>query len=156
MGRRHRAETLAGQVPATIAWKLANRLFYSKVRAGMGGRAELFISGGAPLGRELAEWYADIGIRIHEGYGLTETSPVIAVNNPQAHRLGTVGKPLPNIQVRVADDGEILVRGPSVFQGYWKQPQETQNAFLIGGSRPATLATSTPRASCPSPTGRKI
>jgi long-chain acyl-CoA synthetase len=132
VGRRHRPETLAGQIPSTTAWKLANRVLYSKVRAGMGGRAEIFISGGAPLGRELAEWYADIGIRIDEGYGLTETSPVIALNNPQVHKLGTVGKPLPNVEVRTADDGEVLVRGPSVFASYWNQPQETQNAFADG------------------------
>ncbi len=132
VGRTHRAEVLAGQTPASLAWRIANRLVYSKVRAGMGGRAELFISGGAPLGRELAEWYADIGIRIDEGYGLTETSPVIAVNSPKAHKLGTVGKPLPNVEVRIADDGEILVRGPSVFKGYWNRPQETQ-AVLVDG-----------------------
>ncbi len=113
-------------------WKIANRLVYSKVREGIGGRAETFISGGAPLGRELAEWYATIGIRIDEGYGLTETSPVIAVNNPSAHKLGTVGKPLANVEVRIADDGEILVRGPSVFKGYWNKAEETQNAFVDG------------------------
>ena len=84
----------------------------------MGGKAEEFISGGAPLGRELAEWYADIGIPIHEGYGLTETSPVIAVNTPTAHKLGTVGKPLAKVEVKIADDGEVLARGPSVFKGY--------------------------------------
>jgi long-chain acyl-CoA synthetase len=132
LGRAHRANILDDQLPASLAWKLANQLVYSKVRAGMGGRAEVFISGGAPLGRELAEWYADIGIRIDEGYGLTETSPVIAVNNPKAHKLGTVGKPLPNIEVRIAEDGEILVRGPSVFKGYWNLPQETQAAFVDG------------------------
>jgi long-chain acyl-CoA synthetase len=132
VGRAHRAEILADQTPASWAWRLANRLVYSKVRAGMGGRAEVFISGGAPLGRELAEWYADIGIRIDEGYGLTETSPVIAVNSPQAHKLGTVGKPLPNVQVRIAEDGEILVRGPSVFRGYWNRLQETQAVFVDG------------------------
>jgi long-chain acyl-CoA synthetase len=107
----------------------AHRLLFSKVRAGMGGRVEVFISGGAPLGRELADWYAGIGIRIHEGYGLTETSPVIAVNHPGAHKLGTVGKPLSNVSVRIADDGEVLVRGPSVFKGYWKKPEETGSAF---------------------------
>ncbi len=132
VGRAHRAEILADQTPKSLAWKLCNRLVYSKVRAGMGGRAEVFISGGAPLGRELAEWYADIGIRIDEGYGLTETSPVIAVNSPKAHKLGTVGKTLPNIEVRIAGDGEILVRGPSVFKGYWNRPQETQAALVDG------------------------
>jgi long-chain acyl-CoA synthetase len=132
VGRTHRAETLAGRTPDSLQWKLADRLVYSKVREGMGGRAELFISGGAPLGRELAEWYASIGIRIHEGYGLTETSPVIAVNTPAAHKLGTVGKPLANVEVRIAADGEVMVRGPSVFKGYWNRPEETKNAFDEG------------------------
>jgi long-chain acyl-CoA synthetase len=132
VGRAHRAEILSGQTPKSLAWRIANRLLYSKVQAGMGGRTELFISGGAPLGRELAEWYADIGIRIHEGYGLTETSPVIAVNTPKAHKLGTVGKPVSNVEVRIAADGELLVRGPSVFQGYWNKEEETKNAFTEG------------------------
>ncbi|MGH9512552.1 MAG: AMP-dependent synthetase/ligase [Terriglobales bacterium] len=133
-GHVHREEILDGQVPASIAWRLANRLVYSKVRAGFGGRARCFISGGAPLGRELAEWYADMGIRIHEGYGLTETSPVIALNNPKAHRIGTVGKPLSNVEVRIAksEDAEILVRGPSVFHGYWNLPDQTRDAFTDG------------------------
>ncbi|MGA7561037.1 MAG: long-chain fatty acid--CoA ligase [Terriglobales bacterium] len=132
VGRAHRDEILAGTEPKALSWKIANRLVFSKVRAGMGGKADEFISGGAPLGRELAEWYADVGIPIHEGYGLTETSPVIAVNTPTAHKLGTVGKPLPNVEVRIADDGEVLVRGPSIFQGYWNRPEETQNAFVDG------------------------
>jgi len=132
VGRSHRPEILAGEEPTAVAWKLADRLIYSKVAEGMGGRADLFISGGAPLGRELAEWYADIGIRIHEGYGLTETSPVIAVNTPKNHKLGTVGKPLPNLEVRIAEDGEILVRGPSVFKGYWNRTKETQEALVDG------------------------
>jgi long-chain acyl-CoA synthetase len=131
-GRGHRTEILAGKTPDSMTWRLANKLVFSKVRAGIGGRVEFFISGGAPLGRELAEWYADIGIRIHEGYGLTETSPVIAVNTPGAHRVGSVGKPLGNVQVRIADDGEILVRGPSVFHAYWNKPQETSDAFVDG------------------------
>jgi long-chain acyl-CoA synthetase len=131
-GRSHRNQILAGIQPKSLAWKMSNRLVYAQVRAGMGGRVQSFISGGAPLGRELAEWYADMGIRIHEGYGLTETSPVIAVNTPKAHRLGTVGKPLPNVEVRIAQDGEILVRGPSVFKGYWNKLNETQAAFVDG------------------------
>jgi long-chain acyl-CoA synthetase len=132
VGRAHRAETVADKKPATLSWKIADKLVFSKVRAGMGGKAEEFISGGAPLGRELAEWYADIGIPIHEGYGLTETSPVIAVNTPRANKLGTVGKPLPNVEVRMADDGELLVRGPSIFKGYWNSPAETEAAFIGG------------------------
>ena len=132
VGKEHRSEVLAGQMPTSRAWRLADRLVFSKVRAGLGGRIGVFISGGAPLGRELAEWYASIGIRIHEGYGLTETSPVIAVNTPRAHKIGTVGKPLPNLQVRIADDGEVLVRGPSVFKQYWNEPKETQEAFVDG------------------------
>jgi long-chain acyl-CoA synthetase len=131
-GRAHRDEILSGKTPKSLAWKLADRLVYSKIRAGVGGRVRIFISGGAPLGRSLAEWYADVGLRICEGYGLTETSPVIAVNTPVAHRIGSVGKPLANVEIRIADDGEILVRGPSVFRGYWNKPQETTNAFVDG------------------------
>jgi len=130
VGNAHKPEILAGRTPTSRDWKVANKLVFSKIREGMGGRVETFISGGAPLGRELAEWYASAGIRIHEGYGLTETSPVIAVNTPVNHRIGTVGKTLPNLEVRIAEDGEILVRGPSVFKGYWNRPEETQTAFI--------------------------
>jgi long-chain acyl-CoA synthetase len=129
VGRRNKPEILAGRTPKSPAWKLANKLVFSKIREGMGGKVETFISGGAPLGRELAEWYAAVGIRIHEGYGLTETSPVIALNTPKNHRIGTVGKIMPNLEVRIADDGEILVRGPSIFKGYWNRPDETHAAF---------------------------
>jgi len=132
VGRANKPAILAGETPTSLSWKLANQLVFSKIRAGMGGNVETFISGGAPLGRELAEWFATVGIRIHEGYGLTETSPVIAVNTPINHRIGTVGKTLPNIEVRIAEDGEILVRGPSVFKGYWNRPEETKNSFEDG------------------------
>jgi long-chain acyl-CoA synthetase len=129
VGHAHVDQVLAGKRPSTLVWKLANRLFFSKVLMAMGGKVRTFVSGGAPLGKELAQWYADIGILIHEGYGLTETSPVIAVNSPHACKLGTVGRPLSNIQVRIADDGELLVRGPSVFKGYWNMPEESAAAF---------------------------
>jgi long-chain acyl-CoA synthetase len=132
VGRANKPAILAGETPTSASWKIANKLVFSKIREGLGGRVRTFISGGAPLGRELAEWFATVGIRIHEGYGLTETSPVIAVNTPVNHRIGTVGKILPNLEVRIAEDGEILVRGPSVFNGYWNRPEETQNAFLDG------------------------
>jgi long-chain acyl-CoA synthetase len=132
IGRTHKPEILAGQIPKARGWKLANKLVFSKIRGGLGGQVETFISGGAPLGRELAEWYASVGIRIHEGYGLTETSPVVALNSPLHHRIGTVGKIMPNLEVRIAEDGEILVRGPSVFKGYWHRPEETAAALVDG------------------------
>ncbi len=132
VGRAQRGEILAGKRPGSMSWKLADSLLYSKIRAGLGGRVEIFVSGGAPLGLELAEWFANVGIRIHEGYGLTETSPVIAINTPQQHRIGTVGKVLQNLEVKIASDGELLVRGPSIFKGYWNKPEETRNAFEDG------------------------
>jgi long-chain acyl-CoA synthetase len=132
VGHEHRSEILAGETPTAWSWRMADRIVFSQIRQGMGGQVQIYISGGAPLGRELAEWYADAGIRIHEGYGLTETSPVIAVNSPKAHRLGTVGKPLSHVEVRIAEDGEILVRGPSVFGGYWNMPKESAEAFIDG------------------------
>ncbi|HEX6879134.1 MAG TPA: long-chain fatty acid--CoA ligase [Terriglobales bacterium] len=132
IGRNHATEILAGKTPSSPAWRLANKLVFSKITGRMGGRVKTFISGGAPLGRELGEWYANVGIRINEGYGLTETSPVIALNNPSAYKLGTVGRILANLQVKIADDGEIIVKGPSVFSGYWNMPDETANAFEDG------------------------
>jgi long-chain acyl-CoA synthetase len=129
VGWAHMDQIIAGKRPTALVWKLANRLMFSKVLEAMGGKVRVFVSGGAPLGRELAEWYCQIGMFVNEGYGLTETSPVIAVNSPRARKLGTVGRPLPNIQVRIADDGELLVRGPSVFKGYWNMPDETAAAF---------------------------
>src|SRR6202166_142329 len=132
VGRSHSPKILAGEVTKSLAWKLAHRLVYSQLRARMGGKVQIFVSGGAPLGKELAAWYASMGIRIHEGYGLTETSPVIAINSPRAHKLGTVGRPLPNVEVQIAHDLEILVRGPSVFRAYWNRPEETRDAFVDG------------------------
>ena len=132
VGRTHSPKILAGEVPTSLSWKMAHKLVYSQIRARMGGRVETFVSGGAPLGKELAAWYASIGIRIHEGYGLTETSPVIAINTPRAHKMGTVGRPLSNVEVQIANDLEILVRGPSVFRAYWNRPEETRDAFVDG------------------------
>ena len=140
VGGAHLEEVLAGRPPSSLAWKLANRLVFSQVRDGMGGRIRTFVSGGAPLGKELAEWYARIGIVIHEGYGLTETSPVVSVNVPHARKLGTVGRPLPNVEVRIASDGELLVRGPSIFHGYWNMPEETAAAFEDGWFKTGDIA----------------
>ena len=140
VGSANREAVLRGETPTSLSWKLANKLVFSKVRHAMGGRARIFVSGGAPLGREIATWFADIGIRIHEGYGLTETSPVVALNNPINHRLGTVGQPLPNVEVKLAADGELLVRGPSVFKGYWKMPEESDAAFEDGWFKTGDVA----------------
>jgi long-chain acyl-CoA synthetase len=123
-GQKHRDEVAAGRTPASLSWKLANALVFKKLKAGFGGRVRYAIAGGAPLGLDTAHWFASAGIRILEGYGLTETSPVIALNTPNANRMGSVGKPLPNIECRIASDGELLVRGPSIFQGYWKKEGE--------------------------------
>jgi len=132
-GKKHREETLAGKAPSGLSWKLADKLVFSKIREAFGGRVKTFVSGGAPLGMDTAGWFADVGIRVLEGYGLTETSPVIALNYPQAARIGTVGKVLSNVEVRFAEDGELEVRGPSVFRGYWNKPQETAEAFTADG-----------------------
>ncbi len=123
-GQKHREEVAAGRTPSSLSWKIANALVYKKLRAGFGGRVRYFIAGGAPLGLDTAHWFASAGVRILEGYGLTETSPVIALNTPNANRMGSVGKPLPNVECRIAEDGELLVRGPSIFSGYWKKQGE--------------------------------
>jgi long-chain acyl-CoA synthetase len=133
VGHGHRRKILLGKTPWGLGWKLANKLVFSKIREAFGGRVKHFIAGGAPLGMDTAGWYADVGIRIHEGYGLTETSPVIALNYPHAHRIGTVGKPLPNVECRLAPDGELEVHGPSIFRGYWQKPEQTAESFTEDG-----------------------
>ena len=132
-GNKNREAVLVGQEPQGLFYKLANKLVYSKIREAFGGRAKIFISGGAPLGMDTAGWFADVGIRIYEGYGLSETSPVIACNTPDQHRIGSVGKPLPNVQCRFAEDGELEVKGPSIFSGYWKKEKETADSFTDDG-----------------------
>ncbi len=124
-GARHKHKVAAGQNPSSPAWKFADAVVYKKLREGFGGRVRYFIAGGAPLGLDTAHWFSSAGIRILEGYGLTETSPVIALNTPNANRMGSVGKPLPNVECRIAEDGELLVRGPSIFQGYWNNRAES-------------------------------
>jgi long-chain acyl-CoA synthetase len=122
-----------GRKPNSLLWKLSNKLVYSKVREAFGGRVRIFVSGGAPLGIDTARWFASAGIALWEGYGLTETSPVIALNTPIRHRMGSVGMPLPNIELKLAEDGELLVRGPSVFAGYWHKPAATAECLGSDG-----------------------
>lgn len=114
-------------------WKLARALVYKKVKEGLGGRIRGMVSGGAPLNPEIGKFFWAVDVPILEGYGLTETSPVIAANPMVRSKVGTVGKPLPNVEVKIAPDGEILVRGPSVMVGYYKNEAATREAISEDG-----------------------
>ena len=132
VGEGHRDEIARGETPKSFAWELANKLVFQKIRRGFGGRSRAYFSGGAPLGRDMAEWFCSVGIPIMEGYGLTETSPTLSVNRRGAFRIGSVGKVNEGLQLKLAEDGEILVKGPTVFKGYWNMPEETRAAFADG------------------------
>jgi long-chain acyl-CoA synthetase len=134
-GETSKRITAKKEVPGILKLKhkVADRLVFEKLRSRMGGRLRFFISGGAPLAREIAEFFHSAGILILEGYGLTETSPVISANRPDAYKLGSVGQPLPNLEVRIAPDGEVLVKGPSVMKGYYNRPGETREVLTEDG-----------------------
>jgi long-chain acyl-CoA synthetase len=129
VGARHRDKVYSGGQPTALSWKLARKLVYGKVQEAFGGRVRIFVSGGAPLGIDTAKWFASAGIAVWEGYGLTETSPVIALNNPVSQRMGSVGRPIDNVELKFAADGELLVRGPAVFSGYWHKPAANAECF---------------------------
>jgi long-chain acyl-CoA synthetase len=130
-----RLESEGRPVPRGLAVRhsLADRLVFSKVRDRLGGRLRLPISGGAPLAKEIAEFFDAIGIRILEGYGLTECTTASNFNRPERYRFGTVGPPLPGVEVTVADDGEILIRSETIFQGYFKDPEATAAVLTPDG-----------------------
>ena len=131
-GQRALPKRLAFRNP-DFSTRLADKLVFSKLQAALGGRFEYAISGGAPLGQELAEFFWAAGIPLLEGYGLTETSPVIAVNTPRAVKLGTVGRPIPGVEVRIESDGEIVTRGPNVMQGYFNKPEASDEVLDADG-----------------------
>ena len=108
---------------------LFDKLVYSKIRAGLGGRVEAAISGGAPLGERLGHFYRGAGIRVLEGYGLTETTAGATLNLTAAHKVGSVGKPIPGTTIKIADDGEVLIKGPIVMKGYWQNDAANAEVF---------------------------
>jgi long-chain acyl-CoA synthetase len=122
----------AASLGAHVEWWLADKLVYSKIRAGTGGRLRIVFSGGAPLSKELAEFFWVVGVPIYQGYGLTETSPIVTSNYPK-NRVGSVGTPIPNVEVRFAEDGEVLVKGPCVMQGYYQKPEATREVLNEDG-----------------------
>jgi long-chain acyl-CoA synthetase len=129
--RRQRGAALSPVLQAQLG--LADRLVFSKITERLGGRVRIAISGGAPLSKEIIEFFASIGVLILEGYGLTETTSGCTFNRPTRYRFGTVGPALPDIDVSIADDGEILVRGPTIFQGYHGKEEETREVLGADG-----------------------
>ena len=125
---------LKQKIPAVLSLKhaMADKLVFSKLKQRMGGKLRFFASGGAPLAQEIAEFFHAADILILEGYGLTETSPIMTCNTPEDYRFGTVGKPVPGVEVKIAADGEILCRGPNVMLGYYRNEADTAE-ILEGG-----------------------
>jgi long-chain acyl-CoA synthetase len=135
VGKAYGAAKLAGKpVSGGLRFRrsIAAKLVFSKIIAKTGGRIRFFVSGGAPLSKDIAEFFYAMGLIILEGYGLTETSPMLSINTFENIRLGTVGKPVPGVDIKIASDGEILARGPNVMKGYYKKEAETREVFEGG------------------------
>jgi long-chain acyl-CoA synthetase len=134
VGREYAKAKKIKSIPITLSvkHKLADKLVFNKLREKTGGNLRFFISGGAALPRELGEFFEAVGILIIEGYGLTESSPVISANRLDAYKFGTVGKPMPGVTVKIAGDGEILAKGPNIMQGYYKNKKETDATIKDG------------------------
>ena len=125
-----RGEPMTGGLK--FRYGVAQKLVFSKILAKTGGRVRFFVSGGAPLSKDIAEFFYAAGLTVIEGYGLTETSPVIACNTIEGVKFGTVGRPVPGVEVKIAPDGEILTRGPNLMKGYYKKEAETREAIIDG------------------------
>ncbi len=135
VGKKHAAKRLRRQpIPGLLAFQhgLARKLVYSKIIEKTGGRVRFFVSGGAPLSKDIAEFFYTLGLTVIEGYGLTETSPVVACNTIEGVKFGTVGRPIPGVEVRIAADGEILTRGANLMKGYYKKEAETREVMEDG------------------------
>jgi len=134
VGKEYAAAKKAGRIPITLSikHKLADKLVFTKLREKTGGKLRFFISGGAALSRHLGEFFEAAGLIIIEGYGLTESSPVIAANRFDDYKFGTVGKSFPEVEIKIASDGEILARGPNIMQGYFKNKKETDEVIHDG------------------------
>ena len=124
-----------GKIPFGLRLKhgLFDRLVYSKIRSGLGGRVEAAISGGAPLGERLGHFFRGAGVRVLEGYGLTETTAGATLNLTTAHKVGSVGRPIPGTTIKIADDGEVLIKGPIVMRGYWQNDGANAEVFTQDG-----------------------
>jgi long-chain acyl-CoA synthetase len=131
VGRKYAIAKKTGLIPLGLKSKhrLAEKLVFSKLKARTGGKIRFFISGGASLHKDLAEFFEAVGITIIEGYGLTETSPVITLNSLNNYKFGSVGKTIPNVEVKIAEDGEVLTRGPHIMKEYYKNPEATKAAI---------------------------
>ncbi len=134
IGKEYAIARRNGNIPITLLVKhrLAEKLVFGKLKEKMGGKMRFFISGGAPLSRELGEFFEAIGVIILEGYGLTESSPVLAANKVDDFKFGTVGKIFPGVEIKIASDGEILARGPNIMLGYFKNKKETEEVLKDG------------------------
>jgi long-chain acyl-CoA synthetase len=134
IGRSYKNAKREGKTPIALSvkHKVADKLVFKKLRERFGGKIRFFISGGAALPRELGEFFEAFGAIIVEGYGLTESSPVIAANRPDDYKFGSVGKPFPGVEIKIAPDGEILARGPNIMQGYYKNKKETEATLKDG------------------------